>query len=294
MKPNSRLLIIGCGDIGLRVARLLRGRVQLLALTSSLERMPILRASGITPVLGNLDHPHTLSRLAGLASWVLHLAPPPAQGQTDPRTAHLLQALSRRGKVTRLVYASTTGVYGDAQGDLVAETRVVNPQTDRAKRRVDAEQWVRAWGRSLGVQISILRVPGIYAVDREGGHPKDRVLKRLPVLHHDEDVYTNHIHADDLARACVAALMRGGPQRLFNICDETQLKMGDYYDEVADLYDLPRPPRLSRAEMQAAVSPMSWSFMNESRRIQADRMRNELRLKLNNPSFLNGFNCSIS
>lgn len=277
------LLIVGCGDVGLRVLRLLGGRLQVLALTSSTERMAALRAAGAVPLQGDLDDPATLTRLAGLADWVLHLAPPPAQGTVDRRSAHLLQALARRSRPARLVYGSTSGVYGDGGGARFDETRPTGAATPRGQRRVDAEARLRDAGRRLGVAVSILRIPGIYAMDRDGGHPRDRVARGAPVLRADEDVYTNHIHADDLARACVAALFRGAPQRIYHVCDDAESKMGEHFDTVARHYDLPLPPRHSRVELGRMLSPMQLSFLGESRRLINTRMKKELRLQLRYP-----------
>jgi nucleoside-diphosphate-sugar epimerase len=282
------LLIVGCGDVGLRVARLLKGRWRLLALTSSPQRAPALREAGVLPLIGNLDDPLTLARLGGLADAVLHLAPPPGQGKTDTRTQHLLQALARKGRVQRIVYASTSGVYGDAQGQRFDETRAVNPATDRALRRVDAEARVRWYGRAMGVHVSVLRIPGIYAGDRPGGHPRERLARGTPVLAPADDVYTNHIHADDLARSCVAALHRGLPQRVVHASDDTELKMGDYFDLAADLCGLPRPQRVSRQAAQELMSPMQLSFMSESRRLDNRRLKRELRLRLRYPTVTQG------
>ncbi len=285
------LLIVGCGDVGLRVVRLLRGRWRLIALTSSPARCAELRAAGALPLVGNLDAPATLGRLAGLADAVLHLAPPPtqpAQGRSDPRTAHLLQALARKGRVRRIVYASTSGVYGDCAGARFDETRAVNPGTDRARRRVDAEQRLRWYGRAFGVSVTLLRVPGIYAGDRAGGHPRERLARGAPVLVTEHDVFTNHIHADDLARACVAALHRGAPQRVLHVCDDTELKMGDYFDLAADLEGLPRPRRITPEQARVELSPMQLSFMGESRRLTNGRLKNELRLRLLYPTAAQG------
>jgi nucleoside-diphosphate-sugar epimerase len=285
---RPRLLIVGCGDIGLRVARLLRGRYTLLALTSSAGRCNELRALGIMPLRGNLDQPATLARLAGLADAVLHLAPPASVGATDERTAHLLQALARHGRVRRFVYASTSGVYGDAGGERFDETRTVRPATERALRRVDAEQRVRWFGQACGARVTVLRIPGIYAGDRPGGHPRERLARGTPVLAGEDDAYTNHIHADDLARACVAALQRGLPQRVLHVCDDTELKMGDYFDLAADLCGLPRPPRITRAEAREQLSPLLLSFMSESRRLDNRRMKRELRVALRYPTVREG------
>ena len=282
------LLIVGCGDVGLRVLKLLAGRWTVWALTSSPERMPALRAAGAVPLLGNLDDPASLGRLGGLADRVLHLAPPPGTGHTDPRTTHLLRALARGGRTARLVYGSTTGVYGDCGGEWVDETRAVNPATDRARRRVDAEARLRHFGRHSGCQVTILRIPGIYALDREGGDPRERVRRGSPALLPADDVYTNHIHADDLARACVAALARGLPQRVVHASDDTDLTMGDYFDLAADLCGLPLPPRVSRAQALATLPPMMMSFMSESRRLHNARMKRELGVVLRYPTVREG------
>ncbi|MDI1237041.1 MAG: NAD-dependent epimerase/dehydratase family protein [Polaromonas sp.] len=289
---RQRILIIGCGDVGLRVARQLAPRVRLLALTSSPERSPELRAQHITPLAGNLDQSATLRRLAGLATRVVHLAPPPGENLTDwrrdPRTLALLRALRLRGLPQAVVYGSTSGVYGDCQGEWASETRAVNPHTPRAWRRVDAEAQLRFFGRSSGVRVHTLRIPGIYAPDREGGTPRARLLKSTPVLAPADDVFTNHIHADDLARACVAALWRGKPQRVTNASDDTELKMGDYFDLAADLYGLTRPPRVARSTAQDELPLMLLSFMSESRRLANTRLKQELRLRLRYPTVAEG------
>jgi nucleoside-diphosphate-sugar epimerase len=282
------LLIVGCGDVGLRVLSLLAGRWRVLALTSSASRVPELRAAGATPLLGNLDEPATLARLAGLADAVLHLAPPPGEGEADRRTAHLLQALALRGGLRCVVYASTTGVYGNCDGAWIDETRQLAPATARGRRRADAESRARWAGRAFGWRVSLLRIPGIYALDREGGDPRDRVKRGAPVLRAEDDVYTNHIHADDLARACVAALHRGAPQRAYNVCDFSGLKMGDHFDAVADRFGLPRPPRISRAEAQQQMTPVQLSFLSESRRLSNRRLIHELRLRLRYPTVADG------
>jgi nucleoside-diphosphate-sugar epimerase len=278
---RERLLIIGCGDVGQRVVRMQR-HVRVVALTSSPERVVALRAQGVTPVVGNLDVPASLQRLAGWATRVLHLAPPPLQGYTDPRTLALTRMLMRRSAPLSVVYGSTSGVYGDCAGVWVNENRMVNPITPRAQRRVDAEARVRHLGRlrSSPMRVSVMRIPGIYASGREGGTPRDRLLRGTPVLAQADDVFTNHIHADDLARACQLALWRGKPQRVYNVNDDSQMKMGDYFDMAAGLYDLAKPPRISRAQAQTELPAMQLSFMSESRRMVNTRMKRELRLQL--------------
>ena len=269
----------------MRVLALVGRRWRVTVLTSSPQRCEALRAAGATPLVGDLDDPATLGRLGGLCDLVLHLAPPPGQGRDDPRTGHLVRALARGGRAQRLVYASTTGVYGDCAGAWVDETRPVAPATDRARRRVDAEARVRHWGRTVkGASATVLRIPGIYALDRAGGDPRERLRRGLPVLRAQDDVHTNHIHAEDLARACVVALLRGGPQRVIQVCDDGMRAMGDHYDLVADLSGLPRPPRLSRGQAQAVLTPTMMSFLSESRRLRNDRLKRELRMVLRFPT----------
>jgi nucleoside-diphosphate-sugar epimerase len=204
----------------------------------------------------------------------------------------LTHILRLRTAPSTFIYGSTSGVYGDLAGGEAVETLATAARTPRAVRRVSAEQTVRFLGRSTVntsfIRTSILRIPGIYATNREGGTPKGRLLKGTPVLDKKDDVYTNHIHADDLARACLAALWRSKPQRVYNVNDDSRLKMGDYFDFAADLYNLPRPPRVPRSTAQDQLSLMLLSFMSESRQMDNRRMKRELRLQLRYPTVKTG------
>lgn len=279
-----RILIIGCGDVGLRAARLLKGRVRLYALNRSPDRRDALRAAGVTPIAGDLDQRRSLRRLGALAERVLHFAPPPADGGTDPRTRRLLAALGRGSLARSLVYISTSGVYGDCGGAVVPETWPARPNNARARRRADAEARLRRFGRNGG-KVSILRAPGIYAQERM---PAERVRKGLPAIRAEDDVYTNHIHAEDLARLALAALFRGRANRLYNAVDDSGLKMGDWFDVVADHLGLPRPPRLAREEVIAAVTPAMRTFLTESRRLSNRRIKAELGFRLKYPTVREG------
>lgn len=275
---RPRLLIVGCGDVGMRLIPLLRSRFRVFALTSQSERLSELRSAGVIPILGNLDSPQSLYRLKGLADIVVHLAPPPMQGSLDQRTRNLIAILPRHG---RLVYVSTTGVYGDCKGATFDETRPVAPVNARAERRVDAERVLRRWARHHEGKLSILRVPGIYAADRL---PLERLRQGTPALLDSDDVYTNHIHADDLAQIIALALFRAQPLRVYHTVDDSALKMGDYFDQVATAFKLPLPPRVPRAELSKQVSPMLLSFMSESRRLSNERMKTELGVRLRWPA----------
>ncbi len=291
---KERLLIIGCGDIGVRLARVARPNVRIIALTSSPERVVDLNKQGITAITGDLDQASTLSRLSGLATRVAHLAPPPAVGEHDPRTQNLVHALLKRSPALHCVYASTTGVYGNCAGEWVGETRSLNPTTERAKRRVHAEALMRFLSLALlgSTRVTTLRVPGIYALDREQGTPEGRLKRGTPVLEPSADVYTNHIQADDLARACWLALWRGPNLRSINTSDDTQMKMAEYMDWAADHFGLARPPRISLDKARLELPAMQLSFMQESRRLLNHRLKRELKLSLKYPTIKEGLSAT--
>jgi len=290
---KERLLIVGCGDIGLRLARLARPNVRLIALTSNPNRTFELKSQGITTITGDLDHARTLSRLSGLCTRLVHLAPPPGQGAEDWRTRNLIHTLLKRSPPVHCVYASTSGVYGDCSGDWVSETRALNPITERAKRRVHAEALMRFFvnlliGSPTSPRLTTLRVPGIYALNREQGTPEGRLKRGTPVLDAKSDVYTNHIQADDLARACWLALWRGPNNRAINTSDDSHMKMAEYMDWAADRFGVARPPRISLEAALEVMNPMQLSFMQESRRLVNIRLKNELKLKLLYPTIKEG------
>ena len=295
---RPRLLIVGCGDVGQRIAGLLGSRWRVLGTARSATTANELRRLGIQPVNADLDHRRTLARAAGLAHWMLYLAPPPNAGAADPRlknwlVAHGTAQAKRSGgskPPARLTYMSTTGVYGDRAGGWVSETTPVQPTTPRAKRRVDAEQQIRKaikpgqprgrLKRRPSLQATILRVPGIYAAERL---PEERLRNRLPVADGDGDGYTNHIHADDLARLTVLSLMRMRSGRVFNTVDQSNLTTGQWLDLVAKTLGLPTPPRVPKAELPQYLTPMMLSFLSESRRIDGRRALRELRAQLRWP-----------
>lgn len=335
---RPRVLIVGCGDVGLRCARRLLARSappRVIALTTRPERAEVLRAEGLTPIVGDLDAPRTLRRLAALGSTVLHPAPPPPDGDDDPRTRALIAALGTRrphraarsgapaaGRLRtrrqalphapeprrftpcrgmrskprivpealsgarpsarlRLVYASTTGVYGDCAGAFIDETRPTNPSNARAKRRVAAERRLRQASARGAIAASIVRIPGIYARERL---PLARIGQGKPALVEDQDVYTNHIHADDLAAIMLRVAVRGRTGRVVHASDDTVLKMGAYFDRVADAFGSPRVPRITREAAEGLLDPATLSFMRESRRLSNARLKRELGVTLRYPT----------
>lgn len=279
------MLIIGCGDIARRALPRLVRQYRVYAAVRSDARRRELRELGVTPLRADLDSPRTLRRLAGIGNLILHFAPPQESGCIDRRTQALLAALAT-GKILprRLVYISTSGVYGDCNGTWAPEERPLRPRTGRAVRRADAEARLRRFGRSNRVAVSILRAPGIYAGDRL---PLARLERGLPLLQESEDIYTNHIHADDLAAIAQAALARGRPGRLYNASDDSVLKMGEYFDLLADRFGLPRAPRLPRPALERRLSAAMLSFLTESRRLPNRRIKRELGVRLKYPDVAN-------
>jgi nucleoside-diphosphate-sugar epimerase len=274
----ERLLIVGTGDVARRAAPALVARYDALALVRADDARPAVEALGARVAVADLDRPETLAPLGGCAEAVLHLAPPDETRPGDARTRALIAALSGAAMVPRrVVYISTSGVYGDCAGARVDESRPAHPATDRAARRVDAERAIAEWGDRAGVKVTILRVPGIYAADRL---PVERLKRGTPVLRAEDDVYTNHIHADDLAAICVRALDPDAPPGIYNASDDSELRMGDWFDLVADRFGLPRPRRVSRADAAREMSPLLLSFMSESRRLVNRRMKEALGIRL--------------
>ena len=277
-----RVLLVGCGDVAMRAATLLSGRARMVGLVRRADDVARLRAHGVTPIVGDLDERRTLDRLALSPDAVLHFAPPPGDGRGDPRTGRLLAALGAARRIPqRLVYISTSGVYGDCAGARISECRPRRAQTPRGRRRVDAENRLREWAGRHGVSLAIVRAPGIYAPDRL---PIERIRQGTPVLVPEDDVYTNHIHANDLARVAVAALFHGRPNRADHATDDAELKMGAWFDAIADAWRLERPPRVTWDEAEARIAPMLLSFMGESRRLSNARMKRELRVRLAYPT----------
>lgn len=280
---------MGCGDVVRRALPALTRRWRVYALVRSVD--PALSAAGVRQIVGDLDQMQTLRRLRGLAQAVLHSAPPPGEGDGDPRTRRLLAMLGSAQSLPRsLAYISTTGVYGHCAGAPVPETRPLAASSARARRRVAAETLLRHAACRWGMRVSILRAPGIYAAGRL---PLARIHRGDPVLAANEDSYTNHIHADDLAHACVVALERGQANRAYNISDDSEVPMGDWFDKLADAFGLPRPPRMTRAEIRTKLSPPLLSFMNESRRLVNARMKRELKLKLRYPTVDDGIKSAL-
>jgi nucleoside-diphosphate-sugar epimerase len=278
----KHVTIIGCGDIGQRVAKLWQDRnVKVFGTTRSEESAQWLAGQHITPVLLNLDTPKNTNPVPSANALVYYFVPPPGHGTHDPRMENFIALLEQADvKPTRIVAISTSGVYGDQGGGRVTEDSPPAPQTDRGRRRLAGETRLREWGRTHDVAVIILRVGGIYAPDRL---PLKRLYEKAPVLHEHLAPRTNRIHADDLASVCMAAADNGHPDQIYNVCDGQDSNMTEYFNTIADCLGLPRPPCVDWQQAEEIMGPGMLSYLKESRHMDNRRMREELGITLRYP-----------
>lgn len=284
--PFKAVIIVGFGDIGQRVAALWQEQgVTVYGVARSEEKQRQMKALGLIPFQADLDEPASLRDLPVRDSLLYWFVPPPPTGQTDPRMQHLLAVLDTLGSPQRIIAISTSGVYGDRQGALVAEDTPPQPRVDRARRRLDMETQLHHWGEQHDVPVIILRVGGIYG---PGRLPLQRIREGVPVLREDLAPSTNRIHADDLARVCVAAASRPEASRIYNVSDGQEANMTEYFFTLADFFGLPRPPVVDWAGAEQSISQGMLSYLRESRRLDTTRMQQELGVSLRYPSLLDG------
>ena len=278
-------LIIGCGYLGQRVAAHYReSGIGIVATVRSRSRARQLEQQGIKPLITDLGWP-SLPPLPLAGSNLFYFVPPAAEGRSDPLSANMVNEFRRQGSPRRLVYLSTTGVYGDCAGDWVDESRAPSPVVPRALRRWDAEQTFRTWSRESGSELVILRVAGFYG---PGKLPLERLQRGLPMLREEEAPFSNRIHIDDLVRVCVAAMARGRPGEIYNVSDGHPTTMTDYFDRIADLAGLARPPKISLSEAHEQLSSGMLSYLQESRRLVNTKMVDELSIRLQFPDLTSG------
>ncbi|MDH5181906.1 MAG: SDR family oxidoreductase [Gammaproteobacteria bacterium] len=281
----KQVLIIGYGGIGELVARLwLTEKKPVYGLARSQDKQDEMHSAGVIPIQADLDKPHTLQALPVNESLIYWFAPPPAQGTQDTRIGNFIAAMDTQ-QPARIVAISTTGVYGDQQGELVSEETPPNPMVDRARRRCDMESRLQAWAEPRGVPVIILRVGGIYGPDRL---PLQRIRDGVPVLKEALAPKTNRIHAEDLALICQRVADRPAGSRIYNVSDGQDSNMTEYFYTLADYFGLPRPPAVDWPEAERTISPGMLSYLRESRRIDSRRMQQELDVTLRYPTLLDG------
>lgn len=288
---RSKLYIIGCGDIGSRVARLaLDSNIAVTALSRHMSKCSVLQETATVLVQGDLDDENAVPNLDMSGGAVLYSAPPPGGGILDTRVRNFLASIRKGCEPAKLVYISTTSVYGDCGDELVTEERPTNPGNHTAKRRLDAENSFRAWGKERGVSVVILRVAGIYG---PGRIPMDRIFGGHPLLSEAESGCSNRIHAGDLARICLAALDKGENGDIFNVCDGETTTLTAYFNAITDLLGLPRLPQVPLSEARKVMTPLMFGYMTESRRIDNSRMLAKLGITLQHPNLQAGLKASL-
>ena len=294
-KPFKHIVIIGCGDIGLRVAKIWKNRGKsVFGVARSDDRINSLRQQHIHAISIDLDEPNSLTEInARLTKDALlyYFSPPPAKGVNDSRMEHFLKSLDPSGLPKHIIYISTSGVYGDQQGKSVNEETLANPQVDRAKRRYHAEQILLEYGvEHSSIAITILRVGGIYG---PGRLPLQRLKDRTPMLHENLSPQTNRIHADDLAQVCVSAATDKAAGEIYNVSDGCDSNMTEYFNTIADFCNLPRPPLVDWEEAEETISKGMLSYLKESRRMDNSKMINDLEIELNYPTLKDGLKSCI-
>ncbi len=278
---TEQVLLVGCGYVGQRVARLAREQgSSLAALGREPEGLGNLEKEGIQTVRGDLDDPGPIPDLPTRNRVVFYFVPPPGGGDRDTRIRNFLGSIEPGEEPAKIIYIGTSGVYGDCRGEMVTEETPVKAQTPRARRRLDAETILTAWSENRKVLSIRLRVTGIYGPDRL---PLDKIRQGLPVLREEDAPLTNRIHADDLARTCLAAAKNGRGGEVFNLSDGHPTTMTHYFNAVADAFGLSRPPQVSLEEARKVMTPLMLSYFSESRRMDNRRMLEKLAIKLQFP-----------
>jgi nucleoside-diphosphate-sugar epimerase len=290
MAGLDHALIVGCGYVGKRLARRLAGIYDVTALVRSADSAAGLNKAGIRAVALDLDRvrlgsviPEKLEQGA-----IFYLAPPSQGGESDLRLDRFFQLATVPPRV--FVYMSTTGVYGDAQGALVDESRPVDPLTERARRRVSAEEMTRVWCTERRVRRVVLRVPGIYG---PGRLPVEHLRQRVPMLQIEDAGISNRVHVTDLVEACATAALNPEARGVYNITDGTSCSSTEFMDCLAEVIGLPPAPRVSMDEAQLTFSPERLSFLNESRRVSNERMLKHLGVRLKYADMREGIKASL-
>ena len=288
-KPFKHIVIIGCGDIGKRVAKIWKNQGKsVFGVTRSEESLEVLRQQHIHAISADLDDlssTNALSEQLFKDSLVYYFAPPPTQGIEDSRMANFLKCLDMDNLPAHLIYISTSGVYGDQQGKLITEQTPANPQVDRAKRRYHAESQLILLSKASSLAVTILRVGGIYG---PGRLPLQRLKDHIPMLHEHLSPQTNRIHADDLAQVCVAAATAKAAGEIYNVSDGTNSNMTEYFNTIADFCGLDRPPLVDWDEAEKSISKGMLSYLKESRKMDNSKMIKELDIQLLYPTLKDG------
>lgn len=290
VKDRKQAFIVGCGYVGRRLALQLGKEYNLYGLVRTTASLKSLRSAHVEPIMLDLDKlgKQDLSPVWFRNCTLFYFAPPRADGESDVRLHRFLNLLETIPDT--MVYISTTGIYGNTHGAVVDESSPVNPQTQRAMRRVSAEHITRIWCTENKVRRVVLRVPAIYG---PGRLPLDRLRKQEPVIRADESPIINRVHVDDLVQACLAAALNPQARGIYNVSDGNACSMTEFLRLVAELANLPMPAEIPLDEAQLSYSPEFLSYLDESRRVDNTRMRKELGVQLRYADVRQGISASL-
>ncbi|MEI6305190.1 MAG: SDR family oxidoreductase [Deltaproteobacteria bacterium] len=285
----QRIVIAGCGYIGIRVADLWRKRgAEVTCLVRTPEKIASLAKCGYQVI--HFDIPESLTPPDLNSSILYYFVPPPGGGISDTRARTFLEALDSIQNLAKIIYMSATSVYSETKGGVVTEESPTEPSSAMGKRRLDAENAFRDYCLQKKIPGVILRVSGIYG---SGRLPLMQIEKGEPLLSEDEAGPSNRIHADDLADICVTAGEKCISSDIFNVSDGNPASMTDYFNAVADKLGLPRQPKVTLEEARRLMSPLMFSYVSESRIVDNSRMLEKLDVKLRYPGLKDGLKASL-
>lgn len=272
----STLLSFGHGYSARALGRLLLPQGwRVTGTTRSTDKAAELCAEGTHPLVWpGAD----LGPALGSATHLLISAAPDDDG--DPVLCLVKDEIAARaGQFEWVGYLSTTGVYGDRDGDWVDESSALNPATVRGRARVKAEaEWA-----TLGLPLHIFRLAGIYG---PGRGPFEKVRQGTARRIIKPGQVFSRIHVDDIAQVLLASINRPHPGASYNLCDDDPAPPEDVIAYAAELLGLPPPPAEDFAT--AEMTPMARSFYAESKKVRNDRIKTELGVTLIYPDYRSG------
>ncbi len=279
---SSYTAIVGCGSVGKHVEQLEKANNPF-CITKSTQSANTLIKQGVDAKALNL------TALTGLEkplsqTFIYYFVPPPPKGCLDSTIGHFLKLISVQ-HCKKIILISTTGVYGNCNGNWIDETQPLNPTADRAKRRVDAEQQLITLCKQHNIDYTILRVPGIYGPNKL---PIARLQSGKAILALNESPFSNRIHIEDLAMLAYNAMHKTLPLKIYNVGDNQPSSMSDYFIAVAKALNLKQPKQITLKQAKVDLSASMISYLVESKRINNQALLTHLNCNLKYPTLKEG------
>lgn len=279
---DLNIQIIGCGFIGKKVAKILvDSNIVPHCYVRTMESKIACESLGFKASQLDLDtENHKLkdeTKSGFINSRIVYFLPPQPKGKNDLRMQAFISILENlHNSPKKILLISTTGVYGNCDGEWIDESREVNPQADRAHRRLSAEKQLLTYCDKNKISCIIFRVPGIYSKEKL---PIKRITSGEPIVSAEDSGYTNRIHADDLSAFCAEALVEDIGSGIYNCCDGHPSTMNEYFVKVADVMSIPRPAEITLLQAQDELSAGMLSYLAESKRISNKKLLNNFKNK---------------